>query len=181
MERNDGAPVRACSVCQLDNVLDLETAYIRGTSLTDLALTFGVGRDAVRRHVKRHLHQRIALAGEAAEVAAGDALLAEVRILKSDAEGIRRRALAAGNLRAAVAAQREVRGSLILLAQVKDALPVAGGLTINLFGSAEFQTIAAQILHALRAYPDARAEVAGVLHSNVLAAVPDASSDRPTA
>lgn len=168
-------------MCQLDNVLDLETAYIRGVALTDLAATFNVGRDAVRRHVKRHLQQRIALAGEAAEVAAGDALLAEVRILKSDAEGLRRRSLTAGNLRAAVAAQREVRGALILLAQVKNELPVAGGLTINLFGSAEFQAVAARILHALRAFPQARAEVAGVLHSGVLEAAADASSDRTTA
>jgi hypothetical protein len=177
----DPAVSRPCSACARDDVLDIERAYIASGNITTVAKQFGLGRDVVRRHCTRHLQLRLAQAGEAAEALNGDALLAEIRLLMSHAVGLRRMAKKAGRLRDAVAAQREVRGALTLLASVKNELPTTGNVTINLFASTEFRTLASALLGALEPYPLAREAAAGVLHKTTPKAIANASSDAPEA
>lgn len=88
-----------------------------GDSYRNVAQRFAVSRDAVARH-RRHLPTALAHASELTQVCHGDTLLAQLRGLTSEAQRLKATAEKAGDIRAALAAVRELCRIVELVAKL---------------------------------------------------------------
>jgi hypothetical protein len=100
-------------------------------------------------------------AREAKDAASADALLADVCKLKKRAERIFRKAEKSGDDRIALAALREARGTVELLARLAGEL--REGPTVNVLVSPQYLELRQTIITALSDHPEARAAVARAL------------------
>ena len=107
-----------CTVCRSEARNTVDEALVAGTPHRSVAEQHGLSASAVFRHQQSHLPAAIVRAHEVSEVAHGDGLLAQIRNLQSDALGILGKAEKAGDLRTALMAVREVRGTLELVGKV---------------------------------------------------------------
>jgi hypothetical protein len=112
---------------------------------------------SLQRHRKEHLPELLSKAYAAEEASRADELLTEVRRLQVRTLLMLQEAERAGDLRTALAAVREARNNISLLAEMRgelDRRPV-----INLLLSSEWIELRAVIVGALDAHPDAREDV----------------------
>ncbi|HEV2124213.1 MAG TPA: hypothetical protein VGW38_15745 [Chloroflexota bacterium] len=160
---------RPCSVCSHPAVEVINHALVAGEAAAAVSARYRtesgrpLGRMAMQRHRDEHVPEALAKAQEAAEVAHGDDLLAQVRSLQTRTLSILDTAETSGQLMAALAAIREARGCLELLAKLVgqlDERPV-----VNIVASQEWHHTRTVLLEALHDYPDARAAVAARLLS----------------
>jgi len=153
---------RRCTVCVHPERESIDKALITGDSaFLALSALFGVSDSALRRHAKKHLPATLAQAQDAAEVAQADDLLGQVKELRDKAYGVLSKAEAAGDLRTALAAIREARGCLELLAKLLGELseqPI-----VNILLSPEWIRVRSRLIYALTPYPEAREAVATAL------------------
>ena len=154
---------RVCSVCTHPDRPAIDQALAGGKPLRETSALFRVSEDALWRHREDHLPATLAKAAEAAEAARADDLLAEVRDLKARALGILDTAEAAGDLRAAVAAIREARGCIELLAELAHELDRRPVLNVLLLP--EWLQVRSALLEALQPYPEARTAVVARLET----------------
>jgi hypothetical protein len=127
-----------------------------------------VTEQSIRRHKADHLPAALTKAQDAAEVAQADDLLAQVRDLQAKALSILATAEAQGDLRTALAAIREARGNLELLAKLLGELDERP--QVNIVLAPEWLAIRAAIMAALAVYPEARQAVVERLASAEVAA-----------
>ena len=152
---------RPCSVCGHPARQAIDKALVADTAFPALAALYRVSEDALGRHKANHLPATLARAQDAAEAAHADDLLGQVRNLRDKALGILKTAEDAGQLTVALAAIREARATLELLAEMEGEInrqPV-----INLLVMPEWLALRARIATALVPYPEARAALAEVL------------------
>jgi DNA-binding transcriptional ArsR family regulator len=156
---------RKCTICEHPEREAIEAALVAGElSNRRIATHYGVTEAALRRHVSAgHIPQRLVKAQEAAEAASADTLLAQVKGLQARALAILDKAEAAGDLKTALSAIREVRGNLELLAKLLGELQQEG--TVNIYLSPEWLELRALIIRALEPYPEARLAVVHALES----------------
>ncbi|MCI0786095.1 MAG: hypothetical protein J4O03_06850 [Chloroflexi bacterium] len=109
---------RICTVCSHIDRRAIDNALIAGDSFRKVAARFDTSTGALQRHKGDHLPANLAKAHDANEVAHGDDLLDQVRSLQGKALAILTKAEAAGDLRGALGAIRETRGTLDLLAKL---------------------------------------------------------------
>lgn len=107
-----------CTVCRSEARNTVDEALVAGTPHRSVAEQHGLSASAVFRHQQSHLPAAIVRAHELSEVAHGEGLLTQIRQLQSDALGILAKAEKAGDLRTALMAVREVRGTLELVGKV---------------------------------------------------------------
>jgi transposase-like protein len=153
-----------CTVCRHADRVAIDRALVGvggGGSLRSIAKQYGVSASAVLRHRVDHLPASLLTARDAEEATNADDLLAELRSIQARARGLLDRAEEGGDLRAAVAAIRELRGNLELLAKLTQQLDTRP--TLNVLVAPEWLTLRAALLDALAAFPQARAAVAGRL------------------
>ena len=132
-----------CTICIHPQRTEIDQAITRGDAHRAIARQFGVSRHALDRHKKNgHIAQQIAKAAEAKEIAQAENLLSKITTLQETADRILDKAEKAGDIRAACAAIREVRGVLELMAKVTGELK-GDGVTVNIIQSAEFQQVIA--------------------------------------
>jgi hypothetical protein len=129
--------------------------------LRDIAGQHGVSKSALERHKAGHLPAHLAKAKEAGEVARADDLLSQVRHLQDRTLAILTTSEDAGELRTALAAIREARGNLELLAKLLGELDDAP--KVNILVSAEWVAVRTSMMEALSPYPEARTAVAEAL------------------
>lgn len=152
---------RPCSVCTHPEHAAIDAALVRGMACRELAALYRVSPDAMERHKAAHLPATLLKAQDAQEAAQADDLLAQVRALQTRALAILDSAEAAGDLRTALGAIREARGTLELLAKLTgdlDERPV-----VNVLVTPQWAATRMALLAALQPYPDARVAVAGAL------------------
>jgi hypothetical protein len=137
----------------------IDKALIAGQPYRNIAGRFSLSLSAVNRHRDSHLPASMAQAAQAAEVAHGDSLLDQVRSLQAKALGILKKAEDANDLRTALMAVREARGTLELLARLQGELQDNNVVNV-LVASPEWLSLRGAILAALDPYPAARAAVA---------------------
>lgn len=124
--------VRVCEVCRHADREAIERALVRGETYRALAARFGPSRSTIHRHRREgHLLPRLARAHDAEVVASADHLLSRVVALEDDARRILGRAEAAGDLRTAVAAVRELTRLVELLARLRGELTEPASQTTN--------------------------------------------------
>lgn len=150
---------RRCTVCAHPECEAINLALSAPTTvLAALSRECGVSEDALRRHKDNHLPAAMVKATAAAEVVRADDLLQQARDLQAKALSILDQAEAAGDLRTAVAANREARGCLELLARLLGEMPE--NPTVNIIMAPEWAELRTRILVALAPFPDARVAVA---------------------
>jgi hypothetical protein len=152
---------RTCTVCAHPDREAIDRALVACEPFRNIAERFGTSATALFRHKAEHLPAALAKAQEAAEVASADDLVAQLRGLHAKTLGILAKAEKVGELRTALAAIREARGNLELLAELLHELDRRP--QINLLLSPEWQRVRAVLVEALLAFPDARSAVAARL------------------
>ncbi len=148
---------RPCTVCSHPEAIAInEALVIQKRSNRLIASQYGVGYNAVQRH-REHIPQLLVKAIEAIEAAQADELLAKVRDLQARTLAILEATEESREHRTALAAIREARSNLELLAKLLgelDERPV-----VNLLVSAEWLELRAVIVGALEPHPEARGAV----------------------
>lgn len=153
---------QVCKVCRHPQRDEIDAALVAGDSQRNIAGRFSLSLSAVNRHKESHLPAAMALAKQASEVARGDSLVDQVKSLQRRTESILDKAEHANDLRTALAAIRELRGTLELLARLQGELQEA--TTVNvLVASPEWLSLRGAILQAVEPYPAARAAIVEAL------------------
>jgi hypothetical protein len=148
---------RTCTVCAHGEAHAINVALVNSGGNRRIAARYGLSEAAIRRHRAEHIPQLLAKAAEAVEVADADDLLAEVRDLQARTLAILEATEETNEHRIALAAIREARGNLELLAKLLgelDERPV-----VNLTLSPAWLELRAVIVAALEPYSDARGAV----------------------
>ena len=149
---------RVCTVCSHPDRPAVDQALINHKPYRDIAGRFSLGKNALLRHHDDHLPQTLAQAKAAEEAAQADDLLTELKSLRDRTYTLLEQAEKAGDIKAALAAIREVRATLELLGEMAGKLDRKP--TVNLLLAPEWLAVRAALLTALLAYPEARAAVA---------------------
>ena len=152
---------RRCTVCGHKNRPAIDKALVARQPFRNIAAQFKVSTSALVRHSDDHLPSSLLKAQSAREAADADALLAQVVDLRDKALSVLKEAETYKDWRVAIAAIREARGSVELLARLAGELKDSP--TINLVLSAEWLAVQAAVLTALEPHPEARLAVAGAL------------------
>jgi hypothetical protein len=151
---------RKCTVCEHPKRAEIDTALAdSATRLRGIARTHHLSEDAVFRHKTAHLPATLSKAHEAEEASRADDLLRQVKALQGKTLSLLLKAEAAGELRTALAAIREARGNLELLAKLAgelDERPVVNVVLID-------PRVRDAIVRALAPYGEARLAVANAL------------------
>lgn len=156
-----GVPCAACHHPKRD---EIDAALVAGQPLRAIGKKFGMSASACLRHRDRHLSPALAAVAAQREEEAASTLVEQVRQLVRRADELYTAAAKDGRSSAALAALKEMRGSLELLGKATGELKDASSITVvNVQASEEWQQIRAVILAALVAFPEARQAVAGRL------------------
>lgn len=149
---------RRCTVCAHPEAEAINKALVSGEPYRSVANRYeSLSQAAVQRHQENHLPTTLAKAKEAGEVAHADDLLAQVRDLQARTLAILEAAEETSQHRTALAAIREARSNLELLAKLLGELDDRP--QINLLISAEWIELRAVIVGALEPHPEARRAV----------------------
>ncbi len=116
---------------------------------------------ALTRHKADHLPALMVKSREAKEMALADDLLGQVKQLRDKAIGLLEAAEGAGDLRTALLGVREARACMELLGEMEGELNRRP--QFNLYLSAEWVEVRAQLMTALSDFPEARAAAAMAL------------------
>lgn len=157
---------RKCSVCQHQQLSEIDQAIVNGRSFRDIALQFHISHMAVARHARKHLPATLVEAHAARQVTHADDLLEQVRQLKDKALSILESAEEAGKHGAALTGIREVRGCIELLGKLEGQL--SEKLVVDLRLSNEWIDIRGKVFAALGPFPIARVAVAKALAGKVV-------------
>jgi hypothetical protein len=152
---------RVCSICIHPQREQIDQALVSGSAKRDVSALFRVSEDAVTRYAAAHLPKALARAQEEHEAARADDLLSEARRLKEITMGLLGRAVQANDLRTALVAVREARGTLELIGKLLGELDSAPA--VNVLLAPEWVSVRTTLLAALGPYPAARAAVAAQL------------------
>lgn len=148
---------RTCTICAHADCDEIDRALVAGEPFRRIAARFGTSASSLRRHKAEHLPDALAQASAAAEVVRGDDLLQQTRDLQAKALAILEKAELGGDLRTAIAANREARGCLELLGRLVGELD--NRPQVNVFLSPQWQLVRQAVFVALEPYPEARLAV----------------------
>jgi hypothetical protein len=122
---------RVCTVCSHERISDINAALLRNEAYRAIAKRFGASESAIYRHQQEHLPKALVKATEASEVAQADTLIGKITQLEQEARRLGKKAEDSGDLRAAMAAVRELVRIVELLAKLQGELKEPGGTTLN--------------------------------------------------
>ena len=154
---------RVCTICTNPEREAIDAALVSGMKYSAVARQYSVGSESVRRHHDAHLSPALAAMAAEREAEAAAGLVGQVRQLVCRADELYEAAVLDGKVSNALAALREMRGSLELLGKATGELDDRPQVTINLMQSPEWLAVRAALFAALAAYPEARQAVAGRL------------------
>jgi len=148
---------RRCTVCSHPEVEAINKALVVGEPYRSIAKRYEASESAMYRHQENHIPTTLAKANEAEEVAQADDLLGQVQDLQARTLAILEAAEETREHRTALAAIREARSNLELLAKLLGELDQRPQL--NILISPEWLELRAVIVGALEPYSDARGAV----------------------
>ncbi len=144
-------------MCAHDARAEIDRALVASEPLRTIADRWSVSKTSLMRHKAEHVPATLAKAQEAQEVARADDLLAGVRALQARTLAILEAAEEASQHRTALAAIREARSNLELLAKLLGELDERPA--VNLVLSPEWLELRTVVVGALEPHPDARGAV----------------------
>jgi hypothetical protein len=150
---------RVCTVCTHEKRYEIDTILVdRSKSYRDIALRYGLGKDAVSRHVSSgHIAELIALAADAERSAQADTLLDRIEALQERTEAALEKAEEQENPFATFRGIAEMRRNLELIGEITKELDRTP--TLNLHLSPEWLELRAVIVGALEPHEEAREDV----------------------
>jgi len=155
---------RRCTVCAHPASHAIDKALVAGEPYRSVANRYeSLSQAAVQRHEENHLPATLAKAKEAEEVAHADNLLGQVKGLQRRTMAVLERAERNHEHRTALAAIREARSNLELLAKLIGQLDERPVVNLNI--SSEWLELRAVIVGALEPYRDARESVLSAIES----------------
>src|SRR3712207_5636594 len=141
-----------CTVCDHPHRGEIDLALVGDRAAKRrIASQHGLTERAVRNHKANHLHQTLAKSQDAQEVAQADDLLRQMRALQAKTLSILLRADRTGDLRTALAAIREARGNLELLASLVGELDERP--EVNILLSTDWSATRTALMEALAPFP----------------------------
>jgi hypothetical protein len=155
---------RTCTVCSHEDRAGIDSALLAGDTLRNIAKRTGTSPTTLHRHKEEHISTLLLKAQEVEEMARADNLLDQVKAVQARTLSILDRADNAGDLKTALAAIRETRGNLELLAKLTGDLDERTQINFN----TQFVQLQEVIVEALAPYPEAEEAVLAALE-----AVPD--------
>lgn len=153
-----------CKVCAHPERPQIDAAIASGMNNSVAAEKWGLSKDGVRRHRASHLS--LALMAVTAQRETGGAVKAidRAEALYSKAEGLLEAAQSEGKASLSLAAIRELRGIVELLAKLTGELDERPTVQVlNVTTSPEWAQVRTVLLVALSAYPEAHVTVAAAL------------------
>jgi hypothetical protein len=132
----------------------MEDAYLQGVPKTRIATNNGVTEQSLRRHLKEHLPELLAMAREAEQTQRGMGILDRIEDLQRRTLAILEATEGTEKKGVALAAIREARANLELIGEVTKELDRKP--TLNLHLNPEFIQVRTAIVQAVEPYPEAR-------------------------
>jgi hypothetical protein len=154
---------QTCTICRRQDERAINLALLAGEPFRSIAGRTGVSKSALVRHRINCVPRDLAQARLSKKVAQSDLLLADVCRLQRRANSILSKAEMSGDLRTALAAIRELRGTIELLARVTGELQET--TQVNVLVSPEYLQLRTTILRTLAPYPEARMAIASALRN----------------
>ena len=166
---------RHCTVCQSEHRPQVELGLVHGLSAQTLATRFGLSKDAIGRHARRHLSPATAAAIltasnptaidlDALTEREGSALLANLVVQRARLAETARTAAESGELGTAVAAERAIGANLETTGKLLQRFVMRREtVSTHLLLSPDWLATRATILRALAAFPEAGRAVADAL------------------
>lgn len=155
---------RACTICAHDNRDEIDAAHVRGDSLATVAAAFGVGKDAVRRHCKRHLSPALAAMHEEREKQDRATEEEEMRDIIASLKRVLAAAEQEGKPTNVIASAANLGQQIERLAKLtgrwRDQQPT---VVVNLLNAPEIQAALAVVFAELASYPEIRERIAAKL------------------
>jgi hypothetical protein len=152
---------RTCLICAHDEAHVINVELVSRVPYRDIERRYKVGRNALKRHSEEHIPQLLVEAKQAVDSAEADDLILQVQDLQAKTIGLLNEAEDAGELRTALAAIREARGNVELLAKLRQIIDDRP--QVNLYLSSEWLEIRALIVTSLEPHPEARGAVLSAL------------------
>ena len=109
---------RTCTICTNPDIQGIDQALVAGTPYRAVAERFEISPPSLYRHQQGHLPATLLKAREVPEVAHADGLIAQLQSLQQKALEILNRAEGSGDMRSALSALRELRGTVELTARL---------------------------------------------------------------
>jgi hypothetical protein len=113
---------QVCRVCSHPKRKEIEREILAGGVLSAIARKYGVGRDSVWRHKENHIGTEIARQVRRSDQIHATKLLGDLEGLVDSARTILRKAEEDGHSGTALKAIKEVRSTLVALAQISHAM-----------------------------------------------------------
>ena len=139
---------KRCSICSHESRKEMDSLILAGQPLLSIARKFRVSEDALSRH-KLNGHILRFLARESPEIKLGDSLLEQLESIQREALSILDGAKLTNDPRVALAAIREVREVITVLARIVGEIKEAPAVQIQQFitlGSAEISEVVRALL-----------------------------------
>lgn len=150
-----------CKVCSHPDRAAIEAAITGGLSNTQAGIRWGMSKDSVRRHKDAHLSPALRAVAAGRESAGAVKALDRLEALYAKASRVLDAAEAEGKASLSLAAIRELRGIVELLARVTGELDERPTVQVlNVAATPEWDALRGLVLAALRPYPDAGRAVA---------------------
>ena len=125
---------KPCSICRHEKRAEIDKALVARETFRGIAAKYGVSKSSLMRHHDDHLPSSLLKAQAAREAADADALLAQVVELRDKALNVLKEAETSKDWRVALAAIREARGSVELLARLAGELKDSPTRVMHEFG-----------------------------------------------
>lgn len=153
--------VEQCKVCAHAERPEIEAAIAGGMSNAEAGKRWGMSKDSVRRHKDAHLSPALRAVVAGRESAGAVKALDRLEALYAQASSVLDAANAEGKASLSLAAIRELRGLVELLARLTGELDERPTVQVlNVTASPEWDALRGVVLGALRAYPEAGRAVA---------------------
>lgn len=165
---------RRCTACDHPQREEIDKQLVCGESYRKIADQFSLSFGSIARHKESHIPEALVKAQDAGEVAQGDALLAQVKALQTEAQAILGEARAAGDLRTALRGIGQALSCLELLSKIEgrlqDKQSVQVAVCMDIHHSPQWRQVGAMLAEVLAPYPDLRGEIAARLKAMAQAA-----------
>lgn len=155
---------RTCTVCSNEQREALDAALVMGTAYRELSSRYGVSISALSRHRRDHVSAALAKVTAEREVAGAESALDRIETLYRRALLVLDTAEGEGRASLSLAAIKELRGLVELLARLSGELDERAQVAvINVQSSQEWHEIRAALSQALGPYPAAAQAVSARL------------------
>jgi hypothetical protein len=154
---------RTCTVCLHPERNAIDEALVARVSRTEIATKYKVGASAVQRHRSNCLSPALFAVAAKREERGAERIVDRLDRVVAKVEAQIDAAEEAGQSVQMLAAAREFRSGLELLARLTGELDERPNVTVNVLASPEVAALASALLSALLPFPEARVAAAAVL------------------